>query len=192
MEFGPRALGHRSILADPRKADMQRRLNLSIKYREDFRPFAPVCREEKAVEYIEGAVVSPYMLLTARLADRFYCPLPEGYEGLEMQDKLAVVRSWFPAITHVDGSARWQTVSRQANPGLWELLKAFEVLTGDGVLINTSMNVRGEPIVCTPEEAVACFMGTGMDVLVLENIVIFKKDQSAAAHWREKGALAID
>ena len=192
MEFGPRALGHRSILADPRDMEMQRRLNLSIKFREDFRPFAPICREEKAGDYIEGGMISPYMLLTARLAAKWYCPLPEGYQKMGMAEKLAVVRSRFPAITHVDGSARWQTVSKETNSGLWQLLEAFEALTGEGVLINTSMNVRGEPIVCTPEEAVACFMGTGMDVLVLENMVIFKKDQTAAAEWQEKGAAALD
>jgi carbamoyltransferase len=192
MEFGPRALGHRSILADPRGADMQRRLNVSIKYREDFRPFAPVCREEKAVDYTEGGMRSPYMLLTGRLAEELYCALPEGYAQLGLAGKLAVVRSRFPAITHVDGSARWQTVARAANPGLWRVLEAFEALTGDGVLINTSMNVRGEPIVNTPEEAAACFMGTGMDVLVLENVVIFKKDQAAATEWSKKGAVALD
>ncbi|HET6255515.1 MAG TPA: carbamoyltransferase N-terminal domain-containing protein [Puia sp.] len=192
MEFGPRALGHRSILADPRRVDMQRRLNLSIKYREDFRPFAPVCREERAADYIEGGMISPFMLLIGRLQERWYCPLPEGYAGLQMREKLAVVRSRFPAITHVDGTARWQTVSKRANPELWKLLEAFEVSTGDGVLINTSMNVRGEPIVCTPEEAVACLMGTGMDVLVLENVVIFKKDQAPAAEWKKEGAMAPD
>jgi carbamoyltransferase len=132
------------------------------------------------------------MLLTARLQRPYYCPLPEGYAALGLAEKLAVVRSRFPAITHVDGSARWQTVSRRANPGLWKLLEAWEDLTGDGVLINTSMNVRGEPIVCTPEEAVACFSGTGMDVLVLENVVIFKKEQPVAAAWLEKGAMALD
>jgi carbamoyltransferase len=192
MEFGPRALGHRSILADPRKPDMQRRLNLSTKFREDFRPFAPVCREERAADYIEGGILSPFMLMTARLAEEWYCPLPDGYAQLGPADKLAVMRSRFPAITHVDGSARWQTVSGTANPELWGLLRAFEALTGDGILINTSMNVRGEPIVCTPEEAAACFMGTGMDVLVLENIVIFKSDQSGSANWKPKGAVAMD
>ncbi|HUB61991.1 MAG TPA: carbamoyltransferase C-terminal domain-containing protein, partial [Puia sp.] len=192
MEFGPRALGHRSILADPRGPDMQRRLNISIKFREDFRPFAPVCREERAADYIEGGIVSPYMLLTARLRERWYCRLPEGYAGLGLEEKLAVVRSRFPAITHVDGSARWQTVGRAVNPGLWRVLAAFEALTGDGVLINTSMNVRGEPIVCTPEEAVACFVGTGMDVLVLEDRVIFKREQRAAGEWTERGAMGLD
>jgi carbamoyltransferase len=192
MEFGPRALGHRSILADPRKAEMQRRVNLSIKFREDFRPFAPVCREEKAADYIDDSVLSPFMLMTARLAEDLYYPLPDGYAQLGLADKLAVTRSRFPAITHVDGSARWQTVSGTTNPELWGLLKAFEALTGDGILINTSMNVRGEPIVCTPEEAVACFMGTGIDVLVLENIVIFKTDQAGAANWVKKGAVGLD
>ncbi|HTR32232.1 MAG TPA: carbamoyltransferase N-terminal domain-containing protein, partial [Puia sp.] len=192
MEFGPRALGNRSILADPRKEGMQRRLNLSTKFREDFRPFAPVCREEKAAEYIAGGMVSPYMLITARLADKWYCPLPDGYAQLGLTEKLAVMRSRFPAITHVDGSARWQTVSQTSNPNLWGLLRAFEALTGDGILINTSMNVRGEPIVCTPEEAAACFMGTGMDVLVLENIVIFKTGQAGAVNWESTGAVALD
>jgi carbamoyltransferase len=197
MEFGPRALGNRSILADPRDAGMQRRLNLSIKYREDFRPFAPVCREEKAADYMEGGVVSgglvtSYMLLTARLAERWYCELPKGYAELGPAEKLAVVRSRFPAITHVDGSARWQTVAKRVNPGLWRVLEAFEALTGDGVLINTSMNVRGEPIVCTPEEACACFVNMRMDVLVLENIVIFRRDQPAAEGWKEKGAMGPD
>jgi carbamoyltransferase len=192
MEFGPRALGHRSILADPRDAGMQRRLNLSIKFREDFRPFAPVCREERAADYIERGVVSPYMLLVARLAARWYCELPKGYAELGPAEKLAVVRSRFPAITHVDGSARWQTVEKRVNPGLWRVLEAFEALTGDGVLINTSMNVRGEPIVCTPEEACACFVNMRMDVLVLENVVILRREQRGAEEWKGRGAMALD
>ena len=166
---------------------MQRRLNLSIKFREDFRPFAPVCREEKAADYIERGVVSPYMLLVARLAARWYCELPKGYAELGPAEKLAVVRSRFPAITHVDGSARWQTVEKRVNPGLWRVLEAFEALTGDGVLINTSMNVRGEPIVCTPEEACACFVNMRMDVLVLENVVIFRREQRGAEEWKGTG-----
>jgi carbamoyltransferase len=139
-----------------------------------------------------GGLVTSYMLLTARLAERWYCELPKGYAELGPAEKLAVVRSRFPAITHVDGSARWQTVARRVNPGLWRVLEAFEALTGDGVLINTSMNVRGEPIVCTPEEACACFVNMRMDVLVLENIVIFRRDQPAAAGWKEKGAMGLD
>jgi carbamoyltransferase len=192
MEFGPRALGHRSILADARDPGMQQKLNQSIKFREGFRPFAPVCREERAGEYIDGGVVSPYMLLTAKFAPQFDCPLPAGYWQLPMTEKLAVSRSRFPAVTHVDLSARWQTVSKRADPRLWSLLRAFEDLTGDGVLVNTSMNVRGEPIVCTPEEALACFRDTGMDVLVMENVVIFKKDEPAVREWRPGGAWRLD
>jgi carbamoyltransferase len=174
MEFGPRALGNRSILADPRNVDMQKKLNLSIKNRESFRPFAPVIRAEEAERYLERPAYSPYMLLTRRLAPEFYLSLPEGYRELPMKEKLAVVRSRFPAITHVDGSCRVQTVRRDANERLWRLLEAFERLTGDGMLINTSFNVRDEPIVCGPTEAYNCFRNTEMDVLVMDNIVIFK------------------
>jgi carbamoyltransferase len=174
MEFGPRALGHRSILADPRNAEMQKKLNLSIKNREGFRPFAPVITAEEAGRYLERPVYTPYMLLTRRLVSSAYQPLPEGYVQLPMKEKLAVVRSRFPAITHVDGSCRVQTVRRDANERLWRLLQAFEALTGDGMLINTSFNVRDEPIVCGPAEAYACFRNTQMDVLVMENITIFK------------------
>jgi carbamoyltransferase len=188
MEFGARALGNRSILADPRNADMQKRLNLSIKYRESFRPFAPVCRIERAADYTQRGGESPYMLLTDRLKGNLYHALPEGYNRLEMMDKLAVARSRFPAITHVDLSSRWQTVTREANPRLWQLLKVFEALTGDGVLINTSLNVRGEPIVCSPGEAYDCLMGTEMDLLVLNNIIIFKRDQASGSSARVAGA----
>ena len=174
MEFGPRALGHRSILADPRNAEMQKKLNLSIKNREGFRPFAPVIRAEEARRYLERPVYTPYMLLTRRLVPGAYIALPEGYAQLSMKEKLAVVRSKFPAITHVDGSCRVQTVRRDANERLWRLLQAFEALTGEGMLINTSFNVRDEPIVCGPAEAYACFRSTQMDVLVMENITIFK------------------
>jgi carbamoyltransferase len=175
MEFGPRALGNRSILADPRDAGMQRRLNLSIKNREGFRPFAPVCAVEQAGRYLERPVYSPYMLMTRRLNAGFYKPLPDGYAHFGMKEKLAVVRSAFPAITHVDGSCRVQTLAADANPRLWGLLAAFERLTGEGVLINTSFNVRDEPIVCSPAEAYGCFARTGMDVLVMDNIIIFKR-----------------
>ena len=174
MEFGPRALGHRSILADPSRAEMQKKLNLSIKYRESFRPFAPVIREEEIGRYIENGVYSPYMLLTRRLQKEWYHRLPEGYARLSMKEKLEVVRSRFPAVTHVDGSCRVQTVRKAINPRFWGLLEAFGKLAGDGMLINTSFNVKDEPIVCSPAEAYACFRNTEMDVLVLENIVIFK------------------
>ncbi len=175
MEFGPRALGNRSILADPRDAEMQRKLNLSIKNREGFRPFAPVCAAEQAGRYLERPVYSPYMLMTWRLKAALYKALPDGYMQLGMKEKLAVVRSAFPAITHVDGSCRVQTVRADTNPRLWGLLAAFERLTGEGMLINTSFNVRDEPIVCSPEEALACFNRTAMDVLVMDNIIIFKR-----------------
>lgn len=175
MEFGPRALGHRSILADPRDAGMQKRLNLSIKYRESFRPFAPVIAEEKIADYLDKGVYSPYMLLTRRLNKDLYSELPVGYAQLPMKEKLEVVRSRFPAITHVDGSCRVQTVRKDVNPRLWQLLKVFERSTGDGMLINTSLNVKDEPIVCSPAEAYHCFKNTEMDVLVMENIVIYKQ-----------------
>ena len=175
MEFGPRALGNRSILADPRDAGMQRKLNLSIKNREGFRPFAPVFAAGHAGRYLERPVYSPYMLLTRRLKAGFYKVLPDGYAHFEMKEKLAVVRSDFPAITHVDGSCRVQTVSADSNPRLWGLLAAFERLTGEGMLINTSFNVRDEPIVCSPSEAFICFNTTAMDVLVMDNIIILKR-----------------
>ncbi|HVV02939.1 MAG TPA: carbamoyltransferase N-terminal domain-containing protein [Puia sp.] len=178
MEFGPRALGNRSILADAADPGMQRKLNLSIKYREGFRPFAPVCRVENARRYFNLDIPSPYMLLTRPLAERFCLPLPEGYGGLGIREKLDVVRSSFPSITHVDLSCRVQTVTEGSNPRLWQLLKAFEELTGEGLLINTSFNVRDEPIVCSPEDAIHCFMHTEMDVLVMDNFVIYKEDQA--------------
>jgi carbamoyltransferase len=175
MEFGPRALGNRSILADPRNADMQRKLNLSIKYRESFRPFAPVCTLERAKDYFNLDVASPYMLLTRPLNAGLCEPLPEGYSGLQVREKLEVVRSKFPSITHVDLSCRVQTVSRESNALFWQLLKAFESLTGEAMLINTSFNVRGEPIVCNPEEAYHCYMNTEMDMLIINNFVFLKK-----------------
>jgi carbamoyltransferase len=177
MEFGPRALGNRSILADARSPDMQRRLNLSIKHREGFRPFAPACTEERAEHYFGLCSPSPYMLLTRNLRKELCFELPPGYAGLPMAEKLAVTRSRFPAITHVDGSCRVQTVSPAGNKRFWDLLKAFEDLTGEALLINTSFNVRGEPVVCTPEEAYRCFMQTGMDMLVIGDFVYHKDEQ---------------
>ena len=181
MEFGPRALGNRSILADPGKVVMQKKLNLSIKYRESFRPFAPVCTLEKGAYYFDMKGASPYMLLTRMFNKAFYKALPEGYRHFAMKEKLEVVRSKFPSVTHVDLSCRVQTVASKDNPVLWQLLTAFEALTGDGILINTSFNVRGEPIVCSPEEAYHCFLNTEIDVLVLNNIIIYKKDIPAAS-----------
>jgi len=178
MEFGPRALGSRSILGDPRSAEMQRKLNLKIKYRESFRPFAPSVAVEHVRDYFELEEPSPYMLLVADVAHRLRKPVDASVQGL---DKLYQVRSDLPAITHVDGSARIQTVDRSVNPRYHALLTAFEQQTGCPVLINTSFNVRGEPIVCTPEDAWRCFMRTDMDVLVMDRYIIEKRPEDRLA-----------
>jgi len=179
MEFGPRALGNRSILADPRHPEMQKRLNLKIKYREGFRPFAPAVREEDVAEYFDLDRPSPYMLLVAPIRAERQIPPPPGYTDMPLQQRLYVRRSDLPAVTHVDGSARIQTVSRTTNPRFWELLAEFKRATGCGVLVNTSFNVRGEPIVCTPEDAFACFMATEMDFLVMGDHLFDKSEQPA-------------
>lgn len=175
MEFGPRALGNRSILADPRNTDMQRKLNLEIKNRESFRPFAPSVLEEDAGEYFETNLRSPYMLIVDQVHSTQLYPLPENYHGLPYMKQLYLKRSSLQAITHVDFSARVQTVSRQDNPVYYELLRAFKRKTGCAVLVNTSFNVRGEPIVCTPGEAFRCFTNTGMDYLVIGHWLLEKK-----------------
>lgn len=185
MEFGPRALGNRSILADARNAEMQKRLNLQIKYRESFRPFAPSVLEEDVGRYFEPAAPSPYMLLVAEVRPECRLPVPEGYESLPYREKLYRLRSVLQAVTHVDFTARVQTVTAQSNPRFHALLKAFKKQTSCGVLVNTSFNVRGEPIVCTPEEAYACFMSTGMDYLVIENR-LFDKNRQPAGNFRER------
>lgn len=176
MEFGPRALGNRSILADPRHPQMQQRVNLKIKYRESFRPFAPAILKEDAAHYFTAPTESPYMLTTSYVADSFRRELPREYNLLPVMEKLSVCRSLFPAVTHIDFSARVQTVDKETNPRFRSLLVAFKKLTGCPMLINTSFNVRGEPIVCTPEDAYDCFMATEMDYLVIEN-VLFDKQQ---------------
>jgi carbamoyltransferase len=183
MEFGPRALGNRSILADPRSEEMQLKLNLKIKYRESFRPFAPAVLAEAVSEYFDTTKHSPYMLLVHDVAKNHLKDLPTNYGDLGIKEKLYVKRSDLPAITHVDGSARIQTVHRETNPAFHNLLSEFKRQTGIGVLINTSFNVRGEPIVCTPEDAYRCFMRTEMDVLVITNYIFLKADQPA---WPEK------
>jgi Predicted carbamoyl transferase, NodU family len=174
MEFGPRALGNRSIIADPRNKEMQKRLNMKIKFRESFRPFAPAVMEEDASTYFDLEVPSPYMLLTAPVAEKYRLSLPTDYSELSYTDKLYTPRSSLQAITHVDFSARVQSVSSRDNPKFHALLHAFKDLTGCGVLVNTSFNVRDEPIVCTPEDAYRCFMNTGMDDLVMGNY-LFRK-----------------
>ncbi len=169
MEFGPRALGNRSILGDARSPRMQSVMNLKVKFRESFRPFAPVVRRERVGDYFELDRESPYMLLVAPIKAGLRRPLPPGVEGLEL---LKAERSTLPAVTHVDYSARIQTVARADNALLYDLLLRFEQATGCGVLVNTSFNVRGEPIVCTPDDAYRCFVNTEMDYLVIGNFVI--------------------
>lgn len=178
MEFGPRALGNRSILADPRNIEMQKKLNLKIKFREGFRPFAPAVLEEKAHLFFDTQRCNlPYMLFTTPIHLSLKNELPENYEELSMWDKLYCNRSKLPAITHVDFSARVQTVSKSTNAKFYHLISEFEAITQIPVLINTSFNVRGEPIVCTPQDAYRCFMATDMDVLVINNFVFLKSDQ---------------
>jgi carbamoyltransferase len=177
MEFGPRALGGRSIIGDPRSTAMQSVMNQKIKYRESFRPFAPSVLAERVSDYFELDRPSPYMLLVADVQESRRLAMTAEAQALFGIDKLHVPRSEIPAVTHVDYSARVQTVHEETNPRYHALLKAFEALTGCGVLVNTSFNVRGEPIVCTPEDAYRCFMRTGMDYLVLGNFLLAKEDQ---------------
>ena len=174
MEFGPRALGNRSILGDARSPIMQSVMNLKVKFRESFRPFAPIVRRERVADYFELDVESPYMLLVAPVKKELRKPLPANVTGLDL---LKAERSTLPAITHVDYSARIQTVEREGNPLLHDLLLRFERATGCGVLVNTSFNVRGEPIVCTPDDAYRCFMNTEMDYLIMGGFVIERTAQ---------------
>ncbi len=189
MEWGPRALGGRSILGDPRHPEMQKRLNLKIKYREGFRPFAPSVLAEHAYEYFELESPSPYMLLVAPVQKKHRESIPKDYNSLEMYDRLYQLRSDIPAVTHVDFSARIQTVHKETNPRYWQLINAFREQTGFGLVVNTSFNVRGEPIVCSPEDAYQCFMRTEMDYLIINNYVFNKKEQPVWKehdNWREK------
>ncbi len=189
MEFGPRALGNRSILGDPRSEQMQKVLNLKIKFRESFRPFAPSILEEKVSNYFDFEGESPYMLMVADVKKIRLNNLKEQKTGF---DKLYQKRSELPAITHVDNSARIQTVSKKTNPKYHRLISEFEKLTGCPVLINTSFNVRGEPIVCTPNDAYRCFMRTNMDVLVIGNHVFLKEEQPIHNHddsWKKEFVL---
>jgi len=179
MEFGPRSLGGRSIIGDPRSAKMQSVMNLKIKYRESFRPFAPAVLAEDVSEYFEQDRPSPYMLIVAPVNEALRTPMTAEQEQLFGIEKLNVPRSTIPAITHVDYSARVQTVHRETNPRFHAVLESFKQRTGCSVLVNTSFNVRGEPIVCTPEDAYRCFMRTEMDYLVVENFILAKGDQPA-------------
>jgi len=177
MEFGPRSLGNRSILADPRNTGIQKKLNLEIKCREGFRPFAPCVPEEDMCDYFDMNKPSPYMLKVAEVRKVHCLPLAKNYETLFYMDRLYTERSNLQAITHVDFSARIQTICKETNPSFHALHVAFKDLTGCSVLVNTSFNVRGEPIVCTPEDAYHCFMNTGMDYLVLGNWIFSKTEQ---------------
>ena len=189
MEFGPRALGGRSIIGDPRSSKMQSVMNLKIKYRESFRPFAPSVLEERISDYFEIDRPSPYMLLVAQVrAERCIDP-GKTEKDISVLEKVNQVRSDVPAITHVDHSARIQSVSARTNPRYYRIIKAFEEQTGSGIVINTSFNVRGDPIVCTPEDAYRCFMNTEMDHLVMGNLVLAKGEQPVtgnATAWRQQ------
>ncbi|MEG5000100.1 carbamoyltransferase family protein [Microcoleus sp. B4-D4] len=185
MEFGPRALGGRSIIGDPRNAKMQSVMNLKIKYRESFRPFAPSILAERVADYFEIDHSSPYMLLVAPVKASLRIPMTPEQEQLFGIDKLNIPRSEIPSVTHVDYSARIQTVHKETNPRYYDLISHFEERSGCSILVNTSFNVRGEPIVCTPEDAYRCFMRTEMDYLVLENYLIPKSEQIP---WKQDDA----
>ncbi|MEO5587437.1 MAG: carbamoyltransferase [Novosphingobium sp.] len=192
MEFGPRALGGRSILGDPRSATMQQALNLKVKFRESFRPFAPSVLREKVADWFELDGDSPYMLLVANVRPERRREMSADEHALFGIAKLNVPRSDIPAVTHVDYSARIQTVHAETNPRYHALITAFERLTGVGVVVNTSFNVRGEPIVCTPEDAFRCFMGTDLDLLAIGNCVLRKADQDEALRHDYAGNYALD
>ncbi len=177
MEFGPRALGNRSILGDARNPEMQKKLNLKIKYREGFRPFAPSVLAEDTTDYFDLDTSSPYMLLVAPIKESRRKPLTKDYFKLDLWERLYQQRSDLQSITHLDFSARIQSVHKETNPRYWELINAFKQKTGYGLVVNTSFNVRGEPIVCTPYDAFRCFMSTEMDYLVIGNFVYAKTDQ---------------
>ncbi|MCF8266284.1 MAG: carbamoyltransferase, partial [Melioribacteraceae bacterium] len=189
MEFGPRALGNRSILGDARNPEMQKKMNLKIKYREGFRPFAPTVLEEDIDSFFDLDSPSPYMLLVVPVLENRRNDLPERYESKPLYEKLYFTRSDVPAITHIDYSARIQSVNKKTNPRYWSLINEFKKITGYGVIVNTSFNVRGEPIVCTPEDAYRCFLRTEMDYLVLGDFFLDKKDQIPLAgdsNWKEE------
>jgi len=192
MEFGPRALGNRSILGDARSPAMQKILNLKIKYRESFRPFAPAVLADDAADYFDLNVESPYMLMVAPVRQERRRPVSAEEAALFGIEKLNVPRSDIPAVTHVDYSARVQTVRQDTNPKLHALLSIFKERTGCSVLANTSFNVRGEPIVCTPEDAFRCFMGTDLDILVVGNCILRKEDQDSALAINYKNQFELD
>ena len=192
MEFGPRALGGRSILADPRSEKMQKELNLKIKFRESFRPFAPSVLREDLNEWFDLDCDSPYMLLVSEVKKDKQIKMKMEDEKLFGIDKLNVKRSSIPAITHVDYSARIQTVHKETNPRYYDLIKEFKKITNCSVLVNTSFNVRGEPIVCSVEDAFNCFMGTNLDILVIEDFILFKDKQEKSLITDYKNKFELD
>ncbi len=188
LEFGPRALGARSIIGDPRNPDMQQKMNLKIKYRESFRPFAPAVLNEAVSEWFELEKESPYMLLTAAVRENKRLKIQTTESAFTGLQKLSMKRSQIPAVTHVDYSARIQTVKRQDNPLFYDMINKFYKKTGCPVIINTSFNVRGEPLVCSPQDAFNCFMRTEMDFLIIGIFLLDKKDQKkpiADTAWRK-------
>lgn len=200
MEFGPRALGGRSIIGDPRSKTMQSVqsvLNLKVKYRESFRPFAPIVLEEDASDWFDIVGESPYMLLVAPVSEEQHIPLTDKDRAVlegdpDLLKRVNIPRSTIPAVTHVDYSARIQTIDQARNPKTYQLLKAFKAVSGCPVLVNTSFNVRGEPIVCTPEDAFRCFMGTGIEVLVIENCFLRKEDQDPSLKLNYESSFELD
>ena len=192
MEFGPRALGCRSILADPRSSKMQKNLNLKVKFRESFRPFAPSILREDLGEWFDLQENSPYMLFVADIISNKRIKMNKAEQALFGIDKLNIPRSKIPAITHVDYSARIQTVHKETNLRYYNIIKKFKDITGCPIVVNTSFNVRGEPIACSPEDAFRCFMGTGLDVLVLENIILYKGDQDVTLKENYKEKYKLD
>ena len=192
MEFGPRALGCRSIIADPRSEKMQKNLNLKIKFRESFRPFAPSVLREDLNDWFDLNCDSPYMLLVANVKENIQIKENEKNKKLFGIERLNLKRSTIPAVTHVDYSARIQTVHKETNPKYYELLKSFKKKTNCPVLVNTSFNIRGEPIVCSVEDAFKCFMGTELDVLVCENFILQKEDQDKNVLSDYKSQIELD
>jgi carbamoyltransferase len=192
MEFGPRSLGARSILGDARSPSMQKTLNLKVKYRESFRPFAPAVLREDVDKYFEFNTDSPYMLMVAPVVASRRRKMTSEEEQLFGIDKLNVPRSDIPAVTHIDYSGRIQTVHKETNAAFYDLISSFKAKTGSSVIVNTSFNVRGEPIVCTPEDAFRCFMGSEIDVLVIGNCFLRKEDQDPALKLDYKNVFELD
>ena len=191
MEFGPRALGGRSILADPRSRFMQKQLNLKVKNRESFRPFAPSILEDDVSDWFENDKKSPYMLFISKIRKNKRIKTTEEEDQLTGLQKLNINRSEVPAITHVDFTARVQTVSKKDNPRYYALIEKFKEITGCPLIVNTSFNIRGEPIVCTPYDAFMCFMGTELDLLIIENFILYKEEQKAL-NFKENEKFTLD